>query len=163
MKIVKLDQKLIPDFINLLKEIDSETNFLYFSKDQRSQDSLLYQTFLNNPDNITLIALHSQKPVGYMIAQRATQPKKRHNFNLSTGVLKEYKRKGIAQKLFLKTEQEILKHGNAKLISYIRTDNQPSIRLATQLNFKIEGILRQNIFSNGVYHDEALLTKWVES
>lgn len=72
---------------------------------------------------------------------------------------KEFRHRGVAQKLLMTLEVEALKRGIHSLVSVITTDNDISINLHRKNNYIITGGLREIAIKNGQFFDVVFLQK----
>lgn len=66
-------------------------------------------------------------------------------------VVKEYRRKGIATKLIKELEDYLRGKNYTKILTWIITDNIPSLFAAIKADYLIEGLARGNLENTNVY------------
>ncbi len=72
---------------------------------------------------------------------------------------KDYWGKGYAKEVMLLLLNYAFKElGLNRIYSYVWTDNEKMINLNKSVGFKIEGLLRKDIFSHGEYRDRYIMS-----
>ncbi|MDA1315304.1 MAG: GNAT family N-acetyltransferase [Acidobacteria bacterium] len=78
---------------------------------------------------------------------------------LGTYVAEDYRRKGIARRLFQETFAVARERGYEKIFTFVRTDNPAALQTYLAQGFSIIGTARKQAKLNGRYIDEVLIEK----
>ncbi len=103
---------------------------------------------------IYLLALSGETIAGILFFWAGVRPRTRHSGEFGVTVLKEYWGLGIAS-LLMDSMLEWAKNNNIikKINLRTRADNHRAIALYERKGFEVEGILKKDTFTDGVYYD----------
>jgi len=87
-------------------------------------------------------ALDCEKVVGWCDVLRNDRPGMEHSGSLGIGILPEYRRQGIGQRLIQATIKEALEKGAARIELEVLSSNTNAIDLYQKIGFTIEGTKR---------------------
>jgi RimJ/RimL family protein N-acetyltransferase len=99
------------------------------------------------------VAVANGEVVGWCDVQRHPFPAHYHRGTLGTGVVPEYRGRGIGARLLDQTLKQALATGFVRIELSVRADNLRAIRLYEKLGFIREGLLRDAVFVDGEFHD----------
>lgn len=80
-----------------------------------------------------------------------------HSAGLGTGVQRDFRRRGIGERLMKGVIEQAWLSGLERLELDVWSDNQPAIALYEKLGFRREGILRNYRYLNGKYTDAFMM------
>jgi ribosomal protein S18 acetylase RimI-like enzyme len=78
---------------------------------------------------------------------------------LGTYVAEDYRRKGVARRLFLAAFAAARERGYEKIFTFVRADNQAALQTYLAQGFSIIGTAKMHAKLNGRYIDEILIEK----
>ena len=78
---------------------------------------------------------------------------------LGTYVALEFRRQGVATRLFEATVGEAIEKGYEKIFTYVRADNEAARRTYLQQGFRIVGTAHRHAKLDGRYIDEIVIEK----
>ncbi len=96
---------------------------------------------LASPETFLFIALHKQKPIGYIFGWIGRKSKNywkiwRYGYICDIFVKKEFRRKGVASALLKKAEEWFRENGIEMIVSEIYAENVDSLKFHRARNFK---------------------------
>jgi RimJ/RimL family protein N-acetyltransferase len=103
------------------------------------------------------VALAEAGVVGWCDIQRIPFPSHAHRGTLGVGVLPAYRGKGLGRRLLETTLSAAARAGFVRVELSVRADNARAIALYEKLDFVREGVARDAVFVDGVYHDAILM------
>ncbi|MEX5935766.1 GNAT family N-acetyltransferase [Mammaliicoccus sciuri] len=163
IKLQILKKKDIYKFYDLKKCLDNETNYMLYSKNERTFDKNLLVEEINkeNCKGFILGAFDGNKMVGYIDLEGSTLKKISHIGCIVIGIDKNYRRRGLGEKLLKKTI-ELAKYYDFKKIELtVITNNTSALNLYLKLGFEKEGIRKSSININGSLFDEYYMAKFI--
>ncbi|GLC81802.1 GNAT family N-acetyltransferase [Lacrimispora brassicae] len=149
-------------FLDMLKQLDRETSFMMLEPGERMTTVEDMQANIRNmgpSGSLTLILEDEERIAGFLSASRGTAARIRHRAYIVTGILKDYRGKGLGEKLFKELEKWALEHQVTRLELTVMTHNEAAIRLYKRMGFKIEGTKEKSLLVNGTYVDEYYMGK----
>lgn len=155
---------------DMLIRLDEETEFTKFESGERPTDISAYEEIINsitkNPKSALFFAidsyLASNKIIGYVIAEAYKNNRKSHVSTVGIGVLKSYRKAGVAIQLCKTMRDYARRNGMLRVEALIATNNYRSFILAKKYGFIVEGIKKKSIQINNTYQDEYLMALEVE-
>lgn len=143
-------------FVDHLRRVDQETQFLLFTADSRGYDVEQHQRFLEkmDQDSTLLVAVDRDRIIGHLLLRMPFPGKARHTANLVIAVENAYQGRGVAVALM---EQGLAwaNDRNAHRIELtVMEANRRAIRFYEKLGFQIEGVRKQSILQNGEFVNE---------
>lgn len=149
-------------FLNMLKQLDHETNNMMYEPDERktTADEMkakiegIYKT-----KSLLLIAEEDNHMVGFLSAERGFANRIKHSAYIVIGILRSYRKKGIGEQLFDKMEEWAAESGIARLELTVMTHNEGAVHLYKKMGFKIEGVKEKSLIVDGNYIDEYYMGK----
>lgn len=153
------------NFVNLIQQVEKESDFMLFEPDERKitpEQQLSRIEAMQQQENSTVfVAEANNQLVGYMVVIGGFANRNKHSAYLVIGVLKEFSGQGIGTKLFKKLQEWVSQHKIHRLELTAMKHNERAISLYTKMGFEIEGIKRQSLLVNGEYIDEYYMAKLV--
>jgi RimJ/RimL family protein N-acetyltransferase len=151
------------NFINLIKQVEKESDFMLFEPDERKislEQQLKRIESVHQEENSTIfIAEAANQLVGYMVVIGGFANRNKHSAYLVVGVLKQFSGQGIGTKLFKKLQEWSAQHKILRLELTVMIHNESAIFLYKKVGFEIEGTKRNSLYVNGKYVDEYYMAK----
>lgn len=149
-------------FLELLRQLDQETEFMMMEPGERTStsDDLRNQIInLRNSGSVLLLLFEGTRAAGFLSAQRNTPARMRHSAYLAMGIRKEYRRKGygecLLKELFCWAEKENV----TRLELTVMTHNQTALHLYQKMGFQIEGTLIRSMRIRDSWVDQYSMAK----
>lgn len=161
-------RRLTPDdsesFWNLKNTLDGETDFMLFEPGERKKNLESTQSFLQGTlegKGFIIGAEHDGKLIGYLSAERGSPNRVKHSAYIVTGILSDFRGKGLGSKFF----DELIKWSEENLISRLELTvtciNTAAKNLYEKKGFVIEGIKKNSLCVNGEFRDEYYMAKYL--
>lgn len=165
MKIREINVEDAENFINLIKEVEANSEFMLMGAGERKttpeQQRKQLEIIEQQSNSTIFIAENEGKLVGYLIAMGGTVKKTKHSAYLVIGILEDYRGKGIGSALFRKLEEWAKKHCISRLELTTVTLNEAGVALYKKSGFEIEGTKRNSLIINGKPFDEYYMSKLI--
>lgn len=150
-------------FLNLCKQLDTETQFMLLEpgertntiEEQRAQIDLL----LRDENHAILVAEQDNQLVGYVEASGGMFHRNRHCAYIVIGILEAFTGQGIGTQLFQALEDWAHQRNIHRLELTVMTHNTKGIELYKKQGFMNEGTRRDALLLNGHYIDEFYMAK----
>jgi RimJ/RimL family protein N-acetyltransferase len=150
-------------FLNLCKQLDTETQFMLLEpgertttiEEQRAQIDLL----LRDENHTMLVAEQDNKLVGYVEASGGKFHRNRHSAHIVIGILQAFTGQGIGTQFFQELEEWAHQRNIHRLELTVMAHNARGIALYKKQGFMIEGTRRDALLLNGQYIDEFYMAK----
>lgn len=97
--------------------------------------------------------------IGYLIAIGGSAKRSKHTAYIVADILSQYRGQGIGTALFKHLENWAKKHSISRLELTVVAENEAGVALYKKSGFEIEGIKRNSLLIDGVYHDEYYMAK----
>lgn len=149
-------------FVNLIKQVESESQFMLFESGERNiePDQQEKRIEAMKKDNSTIfVAEENNKLIGYLIAIGGNARRNKHSVYLVIGILNQYRGLGIGTKLFKQLEEWATEHSISRLELSVLTRNEAGLRLYNKMGFDIEGTKRHSLYIDGEFVDEYYMSK----
>ncbi|GAA0180966.1 GNAT family N-acetyltransferase [Clostridium sediminicola] len=149
-------------FLNMLIQLDNETNNMMFEPGERKTTIEKMKSNISNIDNskaLTLVAEDKGNIIGFLSAERGFANRIKHSAYIVIGLLKDYRGRNIGVKFFEEMEKWALECNITRLELTVMTHNEGAIRLYSKMGFKIEGTKEKSLIVNGKYVDEYYMGK----
>jgi len=85
-----------------------------------------------------------------------------HVGTLGTYVDLEFRRHGIARRLFAATFEAAVAKGYEKAFTFVRADNPAALQTYLRQGFVVVGMAKRQLRLDGAYIDEILIEKWLQ-
>jgi RimJ/RimL family protein N-acetyltransferase len=150
-------------FLNLCKQLDTETQFMLLEpgertttlEEQRTQIDLL----LRQENHTILVAEQDNHLVGYLEAIGGTFKRSRHSAYIVIGILQAFTGQGIGTLLFQKLEEWVQQRHIHRQELTVMAHNIRGIALYKKQGFVIEGTRRNALLIDGHFIDEYYMSK----
>jgi RimJ/RimL family protein N-acetyltransferase len=155
------DSKL---FLELLKQMDHETEFMMLEPGERTttaEDMEHYLLSMEKSNSFLLLAFDGQKVAGFLSARRGAANRIKHSAYIVCGVLKEYRGKGYGTSLFGELLKWAPENGITRLELTVMSHNEKAVRLYQNMGFELEGKLVHSMIVNGAYVDQYAMAKLI--
>lgn len=162
MKIRKIELNDSENFLNMLKQLDNETEFMLYEPGERRKTVADIESFIKSSENsnsLLLVVEDEGAIVGFLSADRGSLNRIKHSAYIVIGILKKYRSKGLGEILFSTMEKWAKESGITRLELTVIKQNEVGIKLYKKMGFKIEGLKENSILLNGVYVDEYYMGK----
>lgn len=162
MIIRRVEVKDSERFLNMLKQLDNETNNMMFEPGERKTTIEEMESNIrniNNSKSLTLVAEENGNIVGFLSAERGFANRIKHSAYIVIGILTVYRGRKIGVKFFEEMEKWALESNITRLELTVMTHNEGAIHLYKKMGFKIEGTKEKSLIVNGQYVDEYYMGK----
>lgn len=162
MIIRKVETKDSERFLNMLIQLDNETNNMMFEPGERKTTIEEMKDIISNTNNsssLTLVVEDKENIVGFLSAQRGFANRIKHRAHIVIGILRDYRGKKLGVELFQEMEKWALEINITRLELTVMTHNEGAIKLYKKMGFKIEGIKEKSLKVNEKYVDEYYMCK----
>ena len=162
MRIKNIELGHAEAFGQLQMEIFQENNFMLVEPDEHKTklhelaNQVASTDFLMGADN------DQGELVAFLAAYRGTYRRNRHCAKIVIAVLKDYRRQGIASRLFVALEEWARKEGVPRLELTVAMNNSAAISCYKTNGFVIEGVRSQSLKINDEWVDEFYMAKILE-
>lgn len=149
-------------FLKMLNQLDNETNNMMYEPGERKttiEDMQINIGNINSSESRTLIAEDNENIVGFISAERGFANRIKHNAYIVMGILKDYRGRGMGEKLFQEIIKWALESNIIRLELTVMTHNEGAIHLYKKMGFEIEGLKEKSLIVNGKYVDEYYMGK----
>ncbi len=99
------------------------------------------------------VALANREVVGWCDIQRHPFAAHAHRGTLGTGMIADYRSRGVGSRLIDRTLQHAFANGFVRVEFNVRADNLRALGLYQKFGFVREGVVRDAVFVDGEYHD----------
>ena len=155
------DSKL---FLELLKQMDHETEFMMLEPGERTttaEDMEHYLLSMEKSNSFLLLVFDGQKVAGFISAKRGAANRIKHSAYIVCGVLKEYRGKGYGTSLFRELLKWAPENGITRLELTVMSHNERAVKLYQNMGFEMEGKLVHSMIVNGAYVDQLAMAKLI--
>jgi RimJ/RimL family protein N-acetyltransferase len=163
MNIREITKDDASNFVNLMKQVEKESDFMLFESDERKitleQQLNRIETMQQEENSTIFIAENVDKLAGYLVVIGGFANRNKHSAYLVIGVLKQFSGKGTGTKLFEKLQEWTAQHKILRLELTVMIHNEWAIYLYKKAGFEIEGTKRNSLYVNGKYIDEYYMAK----
>ncbi|EIJ78477.1 GCN5-related N-acetyltransferase [Bacillus methanolicus PB1] len=150
-------------FVNLILQVESESDFMLFEANERKvtpeQQRSQIEAMQKKGNSTILVAEVEGNLVGYLVAIGGRARRNKHTVYLVVGILDQYRGKGIGNKLFTELENWAREHKIHRLELSVITSNRAALSLYSKMGFQKEGIKKDSLLVNGQYVDEYYMSK----
>lgn len=153
----------VEPFRCLRNEVISRTLFIYEKETWRPEIAVKWHEVLIHESRVALTAEANGKFVGCCYSGFfRTVSASRGLAEISIFIDSGHRRKGIAQALIIEMEKCLLKEGYFGMIAVIDSENDPAIKLFSELAFKEVGILNRAAHLRDSWRSARILHKQIE-
>ena len=151
------------NFINLIKEVEAESDFMLMGAGERKttpEQQKKHIEQVKEQSNATIfVAEEEGKLIGYLIAMGGRAKRTQHSAYLVIGILKNFRGRGIGTALFQSMENWALNHNISRLELTVVTQNEVGLALYKKRGFEIEGTKRNSLMIEGKLFSEYYMSK----
>lgn len=158
-EIQESDAKL---FLDLLKSLDNETNFMLYEPGERKStldDVRLQIRKVFDTSSLLLVVEEHGKLVGFLSGDRGFAKRVSHSCYIVIGILKDFAHKGLGTMLFIEMEKWAQSNNVLRLELTVMTHNTAAINLYKKMGFKVEGVKEKSLKIVDKYIDEYYMSK----
>ena len=161
----KLDLSRIEDFWALLNRLDTETDYMMYEPDERKEKTSVQELASDIEANVIQgfdflqVAEENDKMVGYIRAERGKFKRNFHTAYIVTGILRDYRGKGIGTAFFHDLDLWAEANHITRLELTVECRNLTAKRLYEKNGFVIEGIRKKSMLVAGSFVDEFYMAK----
>lgn len=160
MKIRKAKIEDSKSFLNMLLNLDKETEYMMYEENERPKDENRVKGIINSSlEENLLLLVEDRDIIGFLSAQRGIQKRVRHSAYIVVGIRDGYRGKGIGTELFKKLDLWAREKSIKRLELSVMCNNEIGKKLYEKIGFKVEGIKRNSMIVNGKYIDEYCMAK----
>lgn len=147
-------------FLNMLLNLDKETEYMMYEKGERPKDEDKIKYIINSSleENLLLVA-EDEDIVGFLSAKRGVQKRIKHSAYIVVGIREGYRGSGIGTKLFKELDLWAKEKSIKRLELSVMCNNDIGKNLYEKMGFEVEGIKRNSMIVNGKYIDEYFMAK----
>lgn len=149
-------------FLELMKQLDQETEFMMMEPGERTstaEDMEQYLRTMETSNSLFLLLFDGQKAVGFLSAKRGNANRMKHSAYIVCGILKDYRGNGWGKILFHELLKWAPENGITRLELTVMTHNDKAILLYRSMGFEVEGRLVHSMVVNGSYVDQYSMAK----
>jgi RimJ/RimL family protein N-acetyltransferase len=149
-------------FANLLVSVDSSNMMLFEPgerKTSRDQEEQRIESILFQANSTIIVAEEADRLIGYLLVLGGQKIRKRHSGHIVTGVLEEFRGKGIGALLFNESLQWAKEAGVTRFELTVIKSNERAVKFYENLGFKVEGEKVDSLMLNGQLVNEVCLYK----
>ncbi len=149
-------------YLNMLKKLDRETEFMMYEEEER-------KTTLEEQKNIIKNKIKSKDPmfivevddriVGFLGGCKGRVNRCKHSLYIALGILKNYRYQGIGSKLMECLDRWAVENNIKRVELTVVCKNTPAINLYQKMGYKIEGTKKRSLLINGTFEDEYYMGK----
>lgn len=148
--------------VDLIKNLDEETEFMLFEPDERKQSVEQLENFLkeleNSPSKALFVADIGDKLIGLVVGIGGIANRNRHCCYIVIGVLKEYWGQGVGQRLLANLQAWAETQSMHRLELTVMAHNQRAIALYEKFGLVREGVKRQSMRVSGQFVDDLYMS-----
>jgi RimJ/RimL family protein N-acetyltransferase len=158
----KIDPGDAESFLNMLKQLDAETEFMLYEPGERTTSVEEMKLKIDNTlksGSLLLIEEENSKIEGFLSADKGFANRIIHSAYIVIGVLKGCAGKGIGTELFKELGKWASENNITRLELTVMAHNDKAINLYKKMGFKIEGLKEKSLIVDGKYVDEYYMGK----
>jgi ribosomal protein S18 acetylase RimI-like enzyme len=153
IRIVSISETHIPSFREAFDILAKERRFIAFTEAPPLEEVRRFVKANIEGGSIGLVALRHNKVIGWCDIIVPDVPGFGHSGRLGTGVLKEFRGRGIGSKLVEQAIQCAREKGLLRIELEVYSSNRPAINLYQKFNFRFEGRKSKARYLEGVFED----------
>jgi RimJ/RimL family protein N-acetyltransferase len=150
-------------FADLMNQVDTETQFLFFEPGERQfgaeQAQRMIEQMQTGGESTIFVAEHEGELVGFLRARGETIHRLRHTLYIVIAIRQAFVGQGIGSRLFLGMEQWARERKLHRLYLTVMAHNERAIALYKKMGFEIEGLHKHAVLIDGEYVDEVAMVK----
>ena len=162
MEIRKIRIEDADNYLDMLLNLDNETEFMMFEPGERPTDINIIKNIIEksiNGDDLVLVATDEESIVGFLSVQKGVYKRIKHTGYIVVGILEKYRGKGIGSKLFSELDIWAIENKITRLELSVICSNTIAKHLYEKNGFEVEGIRKNAMIIDGKYVDEFSMAK----
>jgi len=149
-------------YLQLNKETDAETPFLYFEENERK--TTLEEQIKNIQNEIeqgyiSLVSEIENKLVGYAVGFTFKVNRRKHCMSIAIAMLQGYASKGIGTELLKQLIERGIEKGITRFELDVSVKNKIAINLYKKMGFVIEGERKKSYLIDGEFDNDFMMAK----
>jgi len=152
-------------FIHLQQDIDSESDFMLFGKDERKMSVQSIRKRIGEwkkSDNSRMfVGILNGEFAGFVAVVSGPSPRASHRASIVIGVRKAYYGQNVGTSLMSKAESWAQEVGISRLELTVIESNQSALALYKKMGYTVEGTRINSLFINGEYVNELYMGKTI--
>ena len=149
-------------YLQLNKETDAETPFLYFEENERK--TTLEEQIKNIQNGIeqgyiSLVSEIENKLVGYAVGFTFQVNRRKHCMSIAIAMLQGYASKGIGTELLKQLIERGIEKGITRFELDVSIKNKIAINLYKKMGFVIEGERKKSYLIDGEFDNDFIMAK----
>lgn len=162
MNIRTLKKHDAEDYLNLMRQLDRESEYMLYEIDERKTTvSQMAERIedIHHTGGVLLGAYEADRLVGFVSLDRGFANRIRHSGYVVIGVLKAASGKGIGSKLLKALDDQARKLDISKLELTVMAHNERAHHLYLRLGYVDEGVKKRSIRIGDQYYNEYYMGK----
>lgn len=151
------------NFINLIKEVEKQSDFMLMEPGERKTTPEQQRNHLERvkqqENTAIFVAEVKSELVGYLLAVGGSVKRTAHSAYIVIGILQKYRGRGIGTELFNNVIKWASKQNISRLELTAVTKNAAGLTLYKKSGFEIEGTKRNSLIIDGRPFDEYYMSK----
>lgn len=151
--------------IDLLKVLDTETEFMLYEPDERNYDlenqKQIIEGFITSPSKTMLVSENSRDITGFIVGIGGSTQRTKHNLYIVIGIKQNFTGQNLGATFFEILEKWAKKHNFSRLELTVMTHNQRAIKLYKSIGFLQEGVKHNSIKLKNGFVDEICMYKLI--
>ncbi len=152
--------------IHLQQDIDTESDFMLFGKDERKMSVQSIRKRIGEwkkSDNSRMfVGILNGEFAGFVALVTGPSPRASHRASIVIGVRKAYYGKSVGTSLMTKAEAWAHEVGISRLELTVIENNEPALALYKKLGYNVEGTRSNSLLINGDYINELYMGKNIQ-
>jgi len=151
------------NIINLQQDIDAESDFMLFGKDERKMTVQSIRKRIGewkkSENSGMFVGILNGEFAGFLVMIAGPSPRSRHRASLVVGVRKAYYGKSVGSSLMAKAESWAQEVGITRLELTVVEENERAISVYKKMGYEIEGTRVNALYINDEYVNELYMGK----
>ncbi len=154
-------------FIHLQQDIDSESDFMLFGKEERKISVQAIRKRIGewkkSDTSRIFVGILNGEFAGFVAVVTGPSPRASHRASIVIGVRKAYYGKSVGTSLMTKAEAWAQEVSISRLELTVIERNVPALALYKKMGYTVEGTRINSLFINGEYLNELYMGKYLKS
>ena len=154
-------------FIHLQQDIDTESDFMLFGKDERKMSVQAIRKRIGewkkSENSRMFVGILNGEFAGFIAVVTGPSPRASHRASIVVGVRKAYYGKSVGTSLMSKAEAWAQEVRISRLELTVIENNAPALALYKKMGYTVEGTRINSLFINGEYLNELYMGKYIKS
>lgn len=151
-------------FWGLMNQLDYETKYMLYEPGERIKNIPFVENRIKSAlenNDFLLVAEEDGALVGYISAQKEKLNRTKHTAYIVTGILKDYRGKGVGTEFFKRLDLWAKEEELTRLELTVICENEVAKHLYEKSGFEVEGVKRKSVFTDGRFLDEYYMSKLI--